>query len=152
MVQIQINYSDYFMFYLAQILPDDATRTADVQAPAFAQGKPTFDDAAVPDLPAVAVAVTAQDQSTISVVALPAVAATAKTAISAFSIHNNEDDDCDLAPLGPRTLGNAAATADTAEDGHHVDHCVLQVFDLLSSGSESEDEFDASEFDDCDGF
>jgi hypothetical protein len=68
-------------------------------------------------------------------------------------------NDLDLAPLDPRTLCNAADTVDTAataaadQDCHHVDHCGLQVFELLlSSDSESEEEFDASVFNDCDGF
>jgi uncharacterized cupin superfamily protein len=50
-------------------------------------------------------------------------------------------------------LGNTAAATATGQDGHHIDHCGLQVFNLLSSSdSESEDKFDASEFSDCDGF
>jgi hypothetical protein len=73
-------------------------------------------------------------QSTISVAALRDVAITAK-ATAAFSIHNNGDDDWDLAPLGPMTLGNADVTADNGKDGHHVDQCGLQVFDVLSSSS-----------------
>jgi hypothetical protein len=100
----------------------------------------------------------------------PPVAATAK-ATAAFSVPNNEYDDWDLAPLGPGTLGNDTVTAanvanvataanadtddiaDTGQNAHRVDHCELQVFELLASSySESEDKFDASEFDDCDGF
>jgi hypothetical protein len=61
-----------------------------------------------------------------------------------------EDNDwVGLSPLGPRPLGDAAATV---EDGRHVDHCGLQVFELFSSDSGSEEECDnASEFDDCVG-
>jgi hypothetical protein len=43
-------------------------------------------------------------------------------------------------------LSNAA----NGED--HVNHCGFQVFDLLLSDSESEDENNAPEFDDCDEF
>jgi hypothetical protein len=133
------------------------------QAPTSTQGKPTFAaaDAGIPD----DAHVSTQYQSTITnVAALPDsatdTAVTAKIAkiatsittatAAAFSIHNNEDDvHWNMPPLDPRTLGNAAATG---EDDQHVDHCGLQVFDLLSSDSESEDEFDASELDNCDGF
>jgi hypothetical protein len=144
--------------------PPAATRT-DVSAaardPTSTQGKPTCADAAagIPD----AAHTSTQDQSAItSFAAVPAsntdtaVATTTKTGIAtattaALSIHSNEDDEWywDLAPLGPRTLGNAAATR---EYGHHVDHCRLQDFDLLSSDSESEDKFNVSYFVDCDGF
>jgi hypothetical protein len=76
---------------------------------------------------------------------------TATAATAPFST-NNEDgaqDDWNVALLGPMTHGNVAASGD---DCHHVDHYRLQVFDLLSSDSESEDEIDASEFDACDEF
>jgi hypothetical protein len=134
------------------------------RAPNPTKGKPIFAATAdgIPD----AAHASTQDQSTItSVAALPASASatataatiTTKTAIdtaatAAFSIYNHKDganDNWDLPPLGPRTLGNVAASG---EDGHHVAHCGLQVFDLLLSDYQSEDDIHASEFDDCDEF
>jgi hypothetical protein len=58
-----------------------------------------------------------------------------------------------LAPIDLRELGNADATAATGQEGHHIDHCGLQDFDLLSSSdSESKEEFFASNCNESDGF
>jgi hypothetical protein len=46
-------------------------------------------------------------------------------------------------------LGKVAASGNS---GHHAAHCELQVLYLLLSDSDSEDEINASEFDDCDEF
>jgi hypothetical protein len=44
-------------------------------------------------------------------------------------------------------------TGPTGENSHHAGHLGLQVLVFnFSSDSESKDDFDASEFDDCDGF
>jgi hypothetical protein len=91
-----------------------ATRNTATAQPTSTHGKPTFAAAGIPD------AAHATD-----VASRPPPAA-------ALSIHNNGDGDWDLAPLDPRTLGNAAATADNGQYGHHVDHGGLQVFNLLS--------------------
>jgi hypothetical protein len=107
----------------------------------------TTSGVAVPTIPAVGATTTAAAATS---AATKTATATATTAV--FSIRNNEDganDDWYLAPLGPRTLGKSA---DYGDDGHHVDHCGLQVLDLLLSDSESKDEIDASELDTCDEF
>jgi hypothetical protein len=138
-------------------------------------GKPTFAAAAAGISDAAHASTIAQDQSTISndvatvgatdlhqsimpiaalpITALPAVEV-GRTATCAFPIEDN--DWGNLTPLGPRTLRDAAANDATGEAGHHVNHRLLQVFDLqdlLPSDSESEEKCDsASEFDDCGEF
>jgi hypothetical protein len=141
--------------------PADSYGLSAARAPNPTQGKLNF-AAAADDIPDAAHTSTHDQSKITSVAALPdtataAAAITTKIATvtantAAFSIHNHEDganDDWDLAPLGPRALGNVAASGD---GGHHVAHCGLQVFDLLLSNSESEDEICASKFDDCDEF
>jgi hypothetical protein len=92
----------------AQPPSDASTRTTAAAQPTSTQGKPTFAAAAegIPDA-----------AHTTEVAARPPPAA-------AFSIHNNGDDDWDFAPIDLTTLGIAAATG---QDGHHADHCGLQV-------------------------
>jgi hypothetical protein len=58
-----------------------------------------------------------------------------------MSIHNKSYVDRDVASLGPRTLCNAAATAATGQDGHHVDHCGFQVFDDLLPSIDCESKY-----------
>jgi hypothetical protein len=68
---------------------------------------------------ATTVAATDLHQSTIAIITIPVVAA-GRTATCAFPIEDNGWGD--LAPLGPRTLRDAAATG---EAHHHVNHCDL---------------------------
>jgi hypothetical protein len=57
-----------------------------------------------------------------------------------------DGDGWELAPLGSRVAHILATGAD------HVSHCGSQVFKLLLSDSESKDDNNAREFDDCDEF